>query len=131
MTIQITAAHNEARLQGTLSYLDSGTANARVRIYGGTRPASVNDVPSSAMLVEVSLTKPAGTIATGLLSLTQLEDGLIQNSGIATWARVVNGNDDVAFDCDAGEGAGAWEVQLAQAQLYAGGDAKIISATLG
>jgi hypothetical protein len=129
--IQITTAHNEARLQGTLGFLDTGADNARVRIYGGTRPASVNDAPGSSLLVEIELTKPAGTINSGLLNLTQLEDGLIQNSGIATWARVVNGDAVVAFDCDAGEGPGAWEVQMAQVQLFAGGDAKIVSATLG
>jgi len=131
MTITITTAHNDARLGGTLAYLDTGTGNAAVRIYGGTRPATPADVPTSAMLVQVGLTKPAGSVAAGVLTLTQLEDGLIAETGIATWARVVNGNGDTAFDCDCGEGAGAWEVTLAQTQLYAGGAARITSAVLG
>jgi len=131
MTIAITTALNAARLTGTVAYLDSGTGNAAVRIYGGTRPATAADTPTSAMLVQISLTKPCGTVSAGVLSLTQLEDGLISNSGIATWARVVNGDGATAFDCDCGEGMGAWEVQLAQAQLFAGGAARITSATLG
>jgi len=131
MTITITTAHNDARLGGTLAYLDTGTGDAAVRIYGGTRPATPADVPTSAMLVQVGLTKPAGSVAAGVLTLTQLEDGLIAETGIATWARVVNGNGDTAFDCDCGEGAGAWEVTLAQTQLYAGGAARITSAVLG
>ena len=131
MTITITTAHNDARLGGTLAYLDTGTGNAAVRIYGGTRPATPADVPTSAMLVQVGLTKPAGSVAAGVLTLTQLEDGLIAETGIATWARVVNGNGDTAFDCDCGEGAGAWEVTLAQTQLYAGGAARITAAVLG
>jgi len=131
MTITITTAHNDARLGGTLAYLDTGTGNAAVRIHGGTRPATPADVPTSAMLVQVGLTKPAGSVAAGVLTLTQLEDGLIAETGIATWARVVNGNGDTAFDCDCGEGAGAWEVTLAQTQLYAGGAARITSAVLG
>jgi len=131
MTITITTAHNDARLGGTLAYLDTGTGNAAVRIYGDTRPATPADVPTSAMLVQVGLTKPAGTVAAGVLTLTQLEDGLIAETGIATWARVVNGNGDTAFDCDCGEGAGAWEVTLAQTQLYAGGAARITAAVLG
>ena len=131
MTLTITTAHNDARLEGTLAYLDTGTGNAAVRIYGDTRPATPADVPTSAMLVQVGLTKPAGTVAAGVLTLTQLEDGLIAETGIATWARVVNGNGDTAFDCDCGEGAGAWEVTLAQTQLYAGGAARITSAVLG
>ena len=128
--ISITTAHNEARLAGTLAFLDRGPAQARVRLYGGSRPASPDMVPTSAMLVEVMLTKPAGAVTNGQLLLVQQEDGLIAFSGTATWARFINGNEETAFDCDAGEGAGPWEVQLASAQLYAGGDAKIISAAL-
>lgn len=131
MTIAITQAHNEARLEGTRSFLDQGAASAKVRIYGGVRPATPNDAPGSAMLVEIELTKPCGTVAAGVLTLTQQADGLIAETGVATWARFVNGNGATAFDCDAGEGAGAWELQLAQAQLYAGGAARIVSAVLG
>ena len=71
MTVAITVEHNEARLAGTLAFLDSGTNPARLRIYGGTRPATPATTPASAMLVEIRLTKPAGTIAGGLLTLTQ------------------------------------------------------------
>ena len=86
MTVAITQEHNEARLAGTLSFLDAGTNPARLRIYGGTRPPNPAATPTSAMLVEIALTKPAGTIAGGLLTLTQQEDGLIAATGIATVA---------------------------------------------
>lgn len=131
MTIAITQKHNAARLVGSLADLDAGVGNAAIRIYGGTRPASPDDVPTSAMLVQISLTKPAGTVSAGVLSLTQLEAGQIQVTGTATWARVVDGDGATCFDCDAGEGAGAWEIQLSQALLYAGGDVALISAVLG
>lgn len=131
MTIAITQAHNEARLEGTRSFLDTGTGRARVRLYGGTRPSSVNDAPGTPMLVEIPLQKPCGTVAGGVLTLVQHEDGLIAETGVATWARVVNGNGDTAFDCDVGQGVGPWEITLAQTQLYAGGAARIISAILG
>ena len=131
MTLSITTAHNNARLTGTLAFLDTGTANAALRVYGGTRPATPNDSPGSAMLVEIGLTKPAGTVNAGALLLTQAADGIIAESGTATWARAVNGDAATAFDCDAGQGTGAWEVQLVQSVLYAGGAAKLVSATLG
>ena len=131
MTIAITSAHADARLSGTVSFLDAGPNNAAVRIYGGVRPTTPADTPTSEMLVQVDLTKPCGTVPAGVLTLTQLEDGLITASGTATWARVVNGRGVTAFDCDCGEGIGAWEVQLAQVALYAGGAARITSAVLG
>lgn len=124
-------ASRTAAMNGRLSFLDTGAGNAAVRIYGGTRPATAADTPTSAMLVQISLTKPCGTVADGTLTLAQLEDGLIGNTGTATWARVVNGDGATAFDCDAGQGVGAWEVQLGQVTLYAGGAARITSAVLG
>ena len=131
MTVAITVEHNEARLAGTLSFLDAGPNPARLRIYGGTRPATPSATPTSAMLVEIKLTKPAGTISGGLLTLTQQEDGLIVNTGTATWARLVNGNDVTALDLDCSDTAGSADVQLASTSLYQGGAARLVSAILG
>jgi len=130
MTTTTTAAHNAARLTGTLAYLDTGADAASIHIYGGTRPATPLDAPASAALVQIALTQPCGTITAGVLTLTQAADGLITTTGTATWARILNGAGEAALDCDAGVGAGAWELQLPQAQLFAGGDCKITSAAL-
>lgn len=133
MTVVITVEHNEARLAGTLSFLDAGSNPARLRIYGGTRPATPATpatTPTSAMLVEIRLTKPAGTISNGLLTLTQQEDGLITASGIATWARLVNGDDVTALDLDCSGTDGNGDVKLASTTLYLGGDARMVSAIL-
>ena len=131
MTVSITVEHNEARLAGTLAFLDSGSNSARLRIYGGTRPATPATLPNSVMLVEIKLTKPAGTIAAGVLTLTQQEDGLITATGIATWARLVNGNEVTALDLDCTGTDGNGDVKLASTNLYLGGDARLVSAILG
>ena len=131
MTVAITQEHNEARLAGTLSFLDAGANPARLRIYGGTRPPTPATVPSSEMLVEIRLTKPAGTSSGGLLTLTQQEDGLITATGIATWARLVNGSEVTALDLDCSGTDGAGDVKLASTNLYLGGDARMVSAILG
>ena len=131
MTVAITQEHNEARLAGTLSFLDAGSNTARLRIYGGARPPNPAATPTSAMLVEIALTKPAGTVAGGLLTLTQQEDGLISTTGVATWARLVNGNDQTAMDMDCSDASGSGDVKLASTTLYQGGDARLVSAILG
>lgn len=131
MTVAITVEHNEARLAGTLAFLDAGPLAARLRIYGGVRPATPAATPGSAMLVEIRLTKPSGTIAGGLLTLTQQEDGLISATGVATWARLVNGNDLTALDLDCSGTDGTGDVKLASTNLYLGGDARMVSAILG
>lgn len=131
MTVAITLEHNEARLAGTLSFLDAGPNPARLRIYGGTRSLTPSAVPGSVMLVEITLTKPAGTISNGLLTLTQQEDGLIMNTGVASWARLMNGADATALDLDCSDTGGSGDVKLASTNLYLGGDARMVSAILG
>jgi len=131
MTITITTALNNARLAAVLAFLDTGAGNAAIQIYGATRAATPATAPAAPELVSIPLTKPAGSVSNGTLILTALSPGLIMVSGVATWARVVNGAGAVAFDCDAGQGAGAWAVQLVQSSLLAGGDAKLTSAILG
>lgn len=131
MTVAITVEHNEARLAGTLGFLDTGSNPARLRIYGGTRPPNPASTPTSAMLVEIKLTKPAGMISGGLLTLTQQEDGLIKNTGVATWARLVNGDEITALDLDCSGSDGNGDVKLASTNLYLGGDARMVAAVLG
>jgi hypothetical protein len=131
MTVAITVQHNEARLAGTLGFLDTGNDPARLRIYGGTRPANPAATPTSAMLVEIALTKPAGTISGSLLTLTQQEDGLIKSTGVATWARLVNGSEITALDLDCSGSDGNGDVKLASTNLYLGGDARMVAALLG
>ena len=87
VTVAITVEHNEARLAGTLAFLDAGTNPARLRIYGGTRPATRRRRPQRDAGRD-QLTKPAGTIA-GDSSPDATGDGLITSTGVATWARLV------------------------------------------
>lgn len=135
INVHVSIALNTVRLQATLDFLDSGTGNAAVQIYGSTIADTPEDAPVSAMLVQVELTKPCGTITDGLAALTQLANGMIGNSGIATWARFVNGDGVAAVDCKAGSGPqdpeDPYQVELTTTELYAGGDAQIVSAVLG
>lgn len=128
--IQISTLHATARLAATLAFLDTGASNAEVHLYAGTRPADANTAPGASPLVEIPLTKPAGTITAGVLTLTPAADGLIATTGTALWARVINAEGTTVFDADVGQGEGAWEVQLETTQLYAGGDCKLLTATL-
>ena len=131
MTMTISTEHHAARLEGTRAFLDEGASPARVRIYSGTRPATPADTPASAMLVEVRLTKPCGSVIDGHLVLTPQENALIARTGVASWARIVNGAEITAMDLDCCGLGGTGDIRLAQTQLYAGGYAQMASATLG
>lgn len=130
MTIQITVALNEARLQAVANFLDSGALGGRIRLYGGTRPASVNDAPGTPMLAEIPLDEPSGTVGSNQLTLTASEQGQAVLSGVATWARFVNGNGDTALDGDVSDLAGSGDVKIDDTVLWVGGFVALISAVL-
>ena len=131
MTITLSTEHRLARMESTRAFLDRGTQPARVRIYCGVRPAQPADTPTSGMLVEVRLTRPCGNVVGGQLVLTAMENALITASGLATWARLVNGEDVTAMDLDCSDLAGDGEIRFEQTQLYAGGYAQMANAVLG
>lgn len=117
---------HEAAHVGRLAFLNTGTGVAAVEVYGGTRAASVADAPGTPLLVSIPLQNPAGSIASGVLSLLAEDVGFIVSSGTPTWARVVNRNGEGAFDMDVGV-----ECILSVSTLFAGGSVALISANLG
>lgn len=121
-----TDAFRAAAMQGRLTFLDSGTGAASMLIYGSTRPTTGAAAGGSPLAI-IALSEPAGTIsAAGVLTIIVPRDGLILISGTPTWARMINGNGDIAFDADVGT-----EVILSQTQFYAGGTARLVSAVFG
>lgn len=123
-------AFAEAALAGRLDFLDFGVSPARIQVYGGTRPAP-GDTPTSAMLVQIDLDKPCGTIAGGLLTLTASAEATVDENGEATWARIINGANGWCFDCDASNALGAGQVKLSSAVLAAGSKVTLVSAVMG
>lgn len=135
--IDESTASRSASMFGRLGFLNAGlTGNAAVQLYPAPRPASSADVPAVGMLVSVPLADPAGTVVGATLVLASLEPGLVAETGVPVWARVVNRDGATAFDMDAGvagsmPGGADPECVLAQATVYAGGRVEILSAVLG
>lgn len=129
--IEESTAFREAALSGRLSFLDQGPSPATLHVYGGTRAANIATPAGGAPLCVITLSTPAGTVAGGLLSLSQLEDSLILAGGSATWCRVFNGDGLPCFDVDAGAAASGAEAIFTTTTLYAGGLLRLLSCNLG
>lgn len=128
--IEISTELNEYRLNGVIAFLAAGAENARAQVYDGTRPA-LGETPIGTLLASIVLMEPLGTLADGLLTITPTDEVMIVNTGQATWARVVNGNGSVAWDCDVSDLNGTGELRLPSTTLYAGGYTRIVSGLLG
>lgn len=128
--IRISSALADARLQSVVGFLGTGAEAARVLVYDGARPALAG-TPLGELLAAIPLMEPIGTVADGALTLTPTGEALIVHTGQATWARVVNGNGRLAWDCDVSDLNGSGELRLPSTTLYAGGFTRIVSGVLG
>ena len=134
MTLAISAAHNAARLQGTLAFADTGVQNSRILLYATARPVTGGDA-LAAPLVEITLAKPCGVIDAGVLTLLQADAGgdLIIETGTALWARWVNGDEMHVADGSVSDVAGDGDFKVsgtAGTMLYAGARALLGISTL-
>lgn len=127
--IEISTNLNEYRLQGVINFLAVGATNAKVLIYDGTRPAFGD--AATTLLCEVTLVEPLGTLSGGVLTMTPTDEYLNAATGTATWARVINGDGTIGWDCDVSDMLGSGDIKLASTTLYAGGYTRIVSGTLG
>ena len=128
--IAISTALNEFRLNAVIDFLAGRAENARAEIYDGVRPA-LGGTPTGNLLASIVLMEPLGTVSNGLLSVTPTNEVMIGNTGQATWARIVNGNGALAWDCDVSDLNGTGELRLPSTTLYAGGYTRIVSGLLG
>lgn len=125
MSLEISTAHNVARLNGTKAFLDTGTNPCRLYIYTAPQPAA-GAPATGTLLVPVVLAKPCGTVTDSGLTLAQADPGgdLITSSGDAAWVRWVNGEGAWAGDGTVSDEAGTGNVRVAGTAgttLYAGG----------
>jgi hypothetical protein len=128
--IQISDELNAYRLQGVITFLALGTEQARAHVYAGPRPG-FGEAPQGPLLASIVLAEPLGTIVDGVLEVAPTNEALILTTGEATWARIVNGNSALAWDCDASELDGLGELRLPTTTLYAGGYTRILTGLLG
>lgn len=127
--LDVSVEHNDYRLLGSLAHLSLGTGHAVVQLYGGTRPV-LGGAPTT-LLAECGLDDSIGALTSHQLVLVPGLDGLVVAGGVATWARCLNRNGDISFDCDVSNLLGSAPIRMSNTVLAAGGYARIVSAVFG
>lgn len=140
MTTSYSLAVISDRLQALTRQLDADpNLPGRMLVYDGTRPAN-GQAPDSAsfMLGQLIFPKPSLDSVTGTqLTLRNPATALVQVTGLATWARLVNGAGQHVADMDVGiDGDPLADVVIRKGdgtpavstQLYAGGEFSVVLA---
>lgn len=133
--IEFSLAVISDRLQALTRALDSDPVMpGRLLVYSGTRPAQgAAPGAGSYLLATLSFVRPSlDNVLQAVLTLRNPPTTLVQVSGLATWARMVNGAGQFVADMGAGiTGSGAeCIVAGASAQLFAGGELSVSLAKL-
>lgn len=133
----------QQRLEVFSTALDQGASPSELRIYSGSKPALKGGaIDTQVLLVRLVFPRPAKASLVGnTLTLNDPPVSMVLMTGIATWARFVNGDGDFLADAVVSQPADATEdpptngiphgtgdVWLDKTQLYQGGE---VTVTLG
>src|SRR5437879_2437678 len=95
------SAAAQSALRRTIVYLmDGGSDAGTINVYGGTKPASP-DSPVGARQLLAKLKFKRNPRVGPDEAYGEFEEGIVGQSGRATWARITNDGSAV-FDCDVG-----------------------------
>lgn len=127
MSVIPSLAAGLAQLQALAAFLDTGSSNATISFYKGTKPASVAVAASSGdKLVTMNLPEPCfKQLNADSIELYPTDTGTVTQAGTATWARLYNGNGDAVADFSVGT-----EITLANPILALGSTLMINSIVL-
>jgi hypothetical protein len=100
-------------------------------IYSGSKPTVIGGaLTGQVLLADFVLPLNVGTVADNKLTLATIPEVLVLANGTAAWARFVNGDGDIALDCDVTGIGGGGEIQMSAVNLFAGGTARVSLAIL-
>lgn len=125
MTIGMSTALRNARLDAITT---AAGANAKLRLYSGTRPATGGT--ATTLLAELTCGSTLAPAASGgVLTLNAItSDSSADASGTATWARLVKSDNTFVMDMDVGT-SGA-DLNMNSNVISAGAAVSITGATL-
>lgn len=130
---RIATSTRNSMLDRITAALDAGSGAGKVRIYDGSQPANANTaITSQVLLAELTLSDPsAASAASGVLTLSTItQDSSANATGTATWARVVDSDNNAVFDCDVSNNAGNGSLKLNTTSIVSGGPVAVTSFTI-
>lgn len=108
--------------------VDRAGANAKIRIYNGTRPATGGT--ATTLLAELTAGATLGTVSNGVLTIGSVtEDSSANATGTATWARITQ-SDGSTHVMDMSVGTSGADLNLNSTSINSGVAVQITSGTI-
>ena len=126
MTIGITTAQRNARLQVIATAIDAGTAAATLKIYDGTRPATGGAVTT--LLGTFTLAYPTPAPSAGAITFSNPADVTAVATGTASWARISDSTG--AFVADLSVATASADIIVNSTSISSGQTLKVTSAVI-
>lgn len=108
-----------ARASQIVAAIDAGAGAGKLRLYNGTRPATGGTVTT--LLAELTFSDPCGTVTNGVLTFNNLtSDASADNTGTATWFRIVDSTGAFVLDGTITVTGGGGDITMTSTSIQAG-----------
>jgi hypothetical protein len=131
--VRVLASLRNSRLNLLRNAIDAGSGAGTLKVYTGTQPANADaGLSGNTLLGTLTFTDPSAPDASGgvLTFSTITQDTAADNSGTATWARILDSAGNTVFDCDITASGGGGTLQITTTAIVAGGPIQATSFTL-
>jgi len=126
MTMTYSVAAKNARAQALASAIDAGASSGSLAIYTGSAPANVGAITDQALLVTLILPEPCSVgVASGILTLASIPEQMVQATGQAAWARLLDGDGNPLADMTVGVTGSGADIELPTVDLIQGSYVRI------
>jgi hypothetical protein len=126
--VRLANAAQQAAMDAVVDLIDSGGAGT-INIYSGTQPTTANDAVGAGTLLATltfNVTAFGATNTSGVATAAAITgDSSADATGMAAWARVLNGSAATVFDCDVTATDGGGTIELNTISIVAGGSVDI------
>ena len=130
MALAFAAATRNGWLDAVNTLMNAGAGAALIRLYDGTRPATGG--AATTLLAELTCSDPAASAAaSGVLTFSAItQDSSANATGTATWARIVDSDNNFVLDMSVTGTGGGGDLQLNSTSIVATAVVAVNAATI-
>ena len=120
MSVTFATSIKNSRLDVISAAIDAGTTGGKIRIYNGTRPASGGAVTTLLSELIMSTTSFAPATNSTITANTITDDSSADNTGVASWFRIVDSNNNYVMDGSVGVTGSSADLELPTVNINQG-----------